>query len=41
MKIRVVAHAIQADGFVDTVEDGVVIKTAEENAWAAFNPDSN
>ena len=41
MEIRVVAHAIQADGFVDTVEDGVVIKTAEENAWAAFNPDSN
>ena len=34
LQIDIVAHAIQADGFMDSADGGV---TAEDNAWAAFS----
>lgn len=37
LTITVNAYAIQADGFTDTVVDGVTTKTAADNAWAAFD----
>lgn len=42
MKIDVEAHAIQSEGFEATVdENGVEQKTAEQNAWAAFDAQNN
>lgn len=38
MQIKIIAHAIQADGF-EASEDGSA--TAEDNAWSAFKPDTN
>ena len=35
--IDIVAEAIQADGFEDTVENGVVTVKAADKAWAAFD----
>lgn len=37
VKIVVEGHAIQTAGFEDTVENGAVTATAEDNAWAAFD----
>ena len=34
--IDIVAHAMQADGFVDTTNDAGKVTTAEQNAWDAF-----
>ncbi len=34
--IDIVAHAMQADGFVDTTNDAGEVTTAEQNAWDAF-----
>jgi len=42
MKIDVEAHAIQSEGFEATMdENGVVQKTAEQKAWAAFDAQNN